>query len=158
MTICLDTSVVVEMRRNRKPHSRHRFAEAQAAGDPVRLATLAFHELSYGAMISTRPAQQLAMLDDLVARAPDETWTPEDAVVAARVRADLKRSGLAIGKVDSLIAGQALNRGWPVVTDNIREFIRVDGLIVIDWSDRAIVRVMDAAAWRRTLFREPREE
>lgn len=158
MTICLDTNVVVEMLRNRKPHYRNRLEENETAGTPVRLSALTFHELTYGAMISARPAQQLAMIDDLVSRAPVEPWSPEDAVAAARIRADLRRSGSEIGKVDSLIAGQALNRGWRVVTDNVREFIRVDGLTVVDWSDPLEARVLDRAAWALWNFRRLKSE
>ncbi len=53
------------------------------------------------------------------------------------MRADLRQTGMPIGAVDSLIAGQALNRGWNVVTSNIKDFIRIPGLTVVDWSDPA---------------------
>ena len=54
--------------------------------------------------------------------------------VSATVRANLRRRGLNIGAYDLLIAGQALARGWTVVTANTREFARIEGLNVIDWT------------------------
>ena len=68
------------------------------------------------------------------------TWTPlepydeQDMRVTARLRAELRGQGLSIGAYDLLIAGQALARGWTVVTGNVREFRRVPGLDVIDWA------------------------
>lgn len=53
--------------------------------------------------------------------------------MAGRVRAALALMGIPIGPLDVLSAGQALARGAILVTRNIREFERVDGLIVEDW-------------------------
>ena len=44
---------------------------------------------------------------------------------------------LTIGFYDVLIAGQALARGWTVVTANVREFSKASGLKVIDWTATA---------------------
>ena len=61
-------------------------------------------------------------------------FDPEDARAAAEIRADLKRKGTPIGPYDVLIAGQSLARGLTVVTANLREFERVEGLKVEDWT------------------------
>ena len=61
-------------------------------------------------------------------------FTAEDAAASGRLGADLRVSGSPIGDIDTLIAGQALARGWTVVTRNIRHFGRVPGLKLIDWS------------------------
>jgi tRNA(fMet)-specific endonuclease VapC len=46
----------------------------------------------------------------------------------------LERKGKRIGEYDTLIAGQALSRNLVLVTANKREFTRVKGLVVEDWS------------------------
>jgi tRNA(fMet)-specific endonuclease VapC len=51
---------------------------------------------------------------------------------AADLRADLGRQGRTIA-YDLLVAGHARNRGLIVVTHNLREFTRVDGLRCVDW-------------------------
>jgi virulence-associated protein VagC len=61
-------------------------------------------------------------------------WTIDDAWATARLRATLKVQGRPIGAIDALIAGQALARGWTLVTSNAREFERVEGLSLQDWS------------------------
>ncbi len=51
-----------------------------------------------------------------------------------RVRAELEKKGTPIGPMDMLIAGHARAEGLIVVTNNTREFNRVEGLLVEDWT------------------------
>ena len=55
------------------------------------------------------------------------------AAHAADIRAALERQGRTIGGYDLLIAGHARSRGLVVVTNNLGEFTRVDGLRCVDW-------------------------
>jgi tRNA(fMet)-specific endonuclease VapC len=57
----------------------------------------------------------------------------EDARRAGEIRAVLAKAGAPIGAYDVLIAGQALARSLTLVTHNVREFGRVEGLVVEDW-------------------------
>lgn len=58
----------------------------------------------------------------------------EDAQSAGAIRAALEASGKPIGAYDLLIAGQALQRKFTLVTANVTEFARVKGLAWQDWS------------------------
>ena len=55
------------------------------------------------------------------------------AETAARIRVDLERKGTPIGPYDLLIAGHALVNNLTVVTNNLGEFQRVNGLKVEAW-------------------------
>jgi tRNA(fMet)-specific endonuclease VapC len=55
-------------------------------------------------------------------------------MAAARIRIDLEARGLAIGPADVMIAATAVTRGAILVTGNTREFSRVRGLRIIDWT------------------------
>ena len=57
----------------------------------------------------------------------------EAAAHAGEIRADLEREGRSIGSYDLLIAGHARSRGLVVVTGNLAEFRRVEGLRSEDW-------------------------
>jgi len=57
-----------------------------------------------------------------------------DAESAALLKGALATQGQLIGPYDLLIAGQALARGWTVVTGSTHEFSRVEGLKVEDWT------------------------
>jgi tRNA(fMet)-specific endonuclease VapC len=158
MTISLDTSAVIDILRNKKRHVRQRFYEAESEAETIVLSSFVLHELLFGAMTSPMPAIELELIDRFVTKINVEPWTAEDAIVSARVRTEMKTLGSPIGAVDGLIGGQAVGRGWRIVTSNVRHFIRIPGLTVIDWSDPAGARTMDAKTWSRGLSRRPPEE
>jgi tRNA(fMet)-specific endonuclease VapC len=58
----------------------------------------------------------------------------EAAREAARVRVELERRGIVIGPLDLLIAGTVLSRGAARATNNTREFSRIKGLRLEDWT------------------------
>lgn len=51
-----------------------------------------------------------------------------------RIKAELEKKGTPIGPMDTLIASHAKSRGLIIVTNNTREFDRVVGLTVEDWT------------------------
>lgn len=51
-----------------------------------------------------------------------------------KIRAELERQGRPIGPMDMLIAGHAKSEGLVLVTNNTKEFRRVEGLMVEDWT------------------------
>jgi tRNA(fMet)-specific endonuclease VapC len=55
------------------------------------------------------------------------------AVTYGRVRAERKRAGTPIGPLDTLTAAHALALNVTLVTNNEREFGRVDGLRIENW-------------------------
>ena len=61
-------------------------------------------------------------------------FTYEDAASYAQIRARLERAGTPIGPLDTLIAAQAVLRKLTLVTNNQREFSRIPGLRVENWS------------------------
>lgn len=61
-------------------------------------------------------------------------FSSAEARMTAVIRAELERIGQPIGKYDSLIAGTALAHGLVIVTHNTREYSRITGLRIEDWS------------------------
>ena len=51
------------------------------------------------------------------------------------IRAELERKGTPIGPLDMMIAGHSRSLGYTVVTNNIKEFARIDGLRLENWVD-----------------------
>lgn len=60
-------------------------------------------------------------------------WSDQQSEEAATIRCELSRKGQSIGHYDTLIAAHARSLGLTLVTHNLREFERVDGLNVVDW-------------------------
>ena len=135
MSLCLDSNVFIDLLRRRKPHYRQRLTEAGSAGVSLHLSVLVLHELALGARRSGRPEHHMEQIAELTSGMSVHDWTADDAFEAAHVRAELGGGGFPIGRVDTLLAGQARNRGWTIVTANVREFARVPGLHVVDWSN-----------------------
>ncbi len=134
MTVSLDTNVVIDLIRGRAPTVRSSFDAARQENTPLRLSLIVWHELACGVRRSVNPKRAKQVLQLLIGDIPIEPLDLADVEAAAAVRDDLQRTGLPIGAYDALIAGQALNRGWTVATANVREFGRIDGLAVEDWS------------------------
>lgn len=135
--LSLDTSTIINCLRNGSSLTRTRFGEARASGAPLVISGLVLYELCYGAAISARPALHRERYEALVGDLPVEPFDAADALAAAQVRRMLHEVGRPIGAVDMLIAGQALARGWSVVTADVQDFGRIDGLKIVDWSAEA---------------------
>jgi tRNA(fMet)-specific endonuclease VapC len=132
--ICLDTNVVIAVLKKEPAHLVRRFARELSQG-ALAVSSIVLFELRYGVANSSRPgenAERLAVfLEAPISILPFEA---DDAEEAGELRAELKRAGMPIGPYDLLIAAQARRRGARLVTANVREFSRVPGLIVEDWS------------------------
>lgn len=124
-----DTNIIIGWTTGRVPGIAGRMA---AHRRDIGLSAIVFHELAFGAFNSRQVEQNLQRLDGL--GLPVLPFETDDARVAGRIRAALRRQGTPIGPYDVLIAGQALARDLTLVTANVREFSRVEGLRIEDWS------------------------
>jgi tRNA(fMet)-specific endonuclease VapC len=126
----LDTIVCIRVLRDRPPSARARF-NAEADGLCISVVTLG--ELLHGAAKSARPAEIRREVEHFAARLEVLPFDADAAAHVADIRAGLERRGQIIGPYDLMIAGHARSRGLVVVTGNLKEFTRVDGLRAEDW-------------------------
>lgn len=106
------------------------------ASTPGSLAasSIVAHELYFGAYKSARIEHNLETLRLAFIDIAILDFDREDARTASEIRAGLTRNGTPIAPYDLLIAGQAKARNLAVITNHTREFERVPGLRVEDWS------------------------
>ena len=128
----LDTNAAIALLNGKSVKLAQRLF-AQVAGSVV-LPTIVAHELYWGAFRSRDVRRNLENLHALAKELPLLDFDPDDARVAGEVRAALAARGEPIGPYDVLIAGQAKARKLVLVTNNTREFERVAGLTVEDWT------------------------
>lgn len=126
----LDTNVCIRVLRDRPQNLRERF---NSEADGLCISTIILTELLHGAAKSDRPVLNRTKVEQFAARLEVLTFGPEAADHAADIRADLERKGTPIGGYDVLIAGHARSKGLVVVTGNLGEFSRVEGLRCEDW-------------------------
>ena len=98
------------------------------------ISSVTVMELMYGVELSGQPQRNLANVEGFIARLDVLDYDAVAAVHTAQIRAELKRAGRQIGPYDQMIAGQARSRGLVVVTNNTKEFQRVAGLRIEDWT------------------------
>ena len=94
-------------------------------------------ELEFGAETSTRSAESRLAVDSFLRYMPVLGFPETAAPHYALIRASLKRKGTMIGPNDLLIAAHARSLDLTLVTNNTREFSRVEGLTIENWTEAA---------------------
>lgn len=132
MAWLLDTNAIIALVTRRSDPLLRRVEVAE----PGTLATssVVAHELYFGAHRSQKIEFNLETLRLLFADLVVLEFDREDARTSGEIRAALARQGTPIGPYDVLIAGQARARGMTLVTNNLSEFQRIDGLKIEDWT------------------------
>jgi tRNA(fMet)-specific endonuclease VapC len=123
----LDTNVCVELIRKRSERVLSRLWACSPGS--VGISSITLGELSYGVARSAFPERNLIALAQFCTPLEVLPFGNDAAAVYGRVRAQVERSGL-----DTLIAAHALSEKVTLVTDNGREFRRVAGLDVENWT------------------------
>lgn len=97
------------------------------------ISSIVRSELVFGARNSSRLAKNLRVLELFLEPLHELAFDSRCADAAGLIRADLKRLGMPIGPLDTLIAGSAVAHNLTLVTRNVREFGRVPGLTYENW-------------------------
>ncbi len=128
----LDTNICVQIIRQRAPQALAQLTSR--AITEVWVSSLTVAELHYGVAKSRQPGQNQQALEQFLLPLSIIPFDAEDALVYGRVRALLEAQGQPIGAIDTLLAAQALRHTFTLVTNNVREFARVPGLSIEDWT------------------------
>lgn len=126
----LDTNSVLYLLKGRGGVGKRLLATPRTA---IAVPAVVLYELEVGTRRSASPERRRQQLLDLVGPMRVLPFDEPEASVAARIRVELERAGEPIGPMDTLIAATALRQGATLVTHNVGEFARVDGLTVEDW-------------------------
>ncbi|HBL31047.1 MAG TPA: VapC toxin family PIN domain ribonuclease [Acidobacteria bacterium] len=131
MTYLLDANTCIKFLNGQSESVRQRFEELPPSA--LALCSVVKAELFYGAMKSARPQANLEKLLFFFDRFISYPVDDAAAEVCGRVRAQLAKQGKPIGPNDLLIASVAISRQHTLVTHNVGEFSRVEGLALEDW-------------------------
>jgi tRNA(fMet)-specific endonuclease VapC len=129
MEYLLDTDICIYLIKNHPPEVQRRFRQHPLHS--LRLASISLSELRYGVSKNSNQRSNQAALDTFLRMIELDAAA---AIAAAECRANLERHGTPIGPYDLLIAGVALSRDMTLVSNNIREFARIEGLRVENWA------------------------
>ncbi|MDR0916783.1 MAG: type II toxin-antitoxin system VapC family toxin [Oscillospiraceae bacterium] len=126
----LDTNICIFV-MNGNARVREIFTREQAGGITVSAVVLA--ELVYGMENSARRESNLETLRKFLTTVTILPFGEDAAIAYGHIRTKHRARGTPIGPLDTLIAAHALSLGMTLVTNNTREFTRVDGLATEDW-------------------------
>ncbi len=135
MIYLLDTNAVIAILKNDPPGVRRCLRRAIEEEATIAVSSVVLYELWYGVARSARREENADRIRAFLSGAVSIVeFDEEDAAHAGDIRADLEKTGTPIGPYDVLIAAQAKRTGATLVTANLREFTRVAGLSVEDWT------------------------
>ena len=126
----LDTNMVIYVMKRRPPELLHIFNQNSGR---LCVSSITAAELYFGAAKSARPEENLRAVEDFLSRLVVLPYEMEAAAQFGDIKADLQRKGTIIGENDLHIAAHARSRGLVLVTNNVREFQRVEALRLANW-------------------------
>ena len=132
MLYMLDTNICSYIIRNKPQSIKEKLKEVEK-NHTVALSSIVVSELLYGATKKDSPKLMRivsAFIDNFIIY----DYSKVSAQSYANIRTDLEKKGQIIGANDLLIASHALSLGAVLVTNNTREFERVEKLVLEDWS------------------------
>ena len=130
MKFLLDTSTVSWLLR-KDPNVRERFAALHT--EDWAVSTITEGELLAGLALKPEATRLAKAVRGFLQHATVLNWNREAAQAYGGLRAALSRDGTSIGPLDEMIAAHAMSLDAVCVTDNVKDFERVQGLAVMNW-------------------------
>jgi tRNA(fMet)-specific endonuclease VapC len=126
----LDTNICIYVIKRRPIEVLNKFNEF--AGH-LGISSITLGELLHGVEKSQHRSNNLQAVEDFCSRLDVIDYDDKAAAHYGEIRAELERAGTPIGVNDLHIAGHARSLGTILVTNNLKEFERVDGLRLQNW-------------------------
>lgn len=132
MKYVLDTNIIIYALNGKYPAILPHFQQTPVMA--IVIPSIVLAEIEYGARKSRDYEKTIAMYRKFVHPFEHMTFTDRAAECYGRIRAGLEAKGQIIGANDLLIAATAMAENSILVTHNTREFSRVPGLVIEDWT------------------------
>lgn len=132
MQYMLDTNIVSYLLRGSFPNLEEKIRTIP--DDELCISVVSRAELQYGVARLKNAMRLKNLVQEFLASVHTLSWGTRAADHYAVLRADLQGTGKVIGSLDMLIAAHALSEGATLITNNSKEFNRVNNLRVEDWT------------------------
>lgn len=130
----LDTDTCIFAINNKPIHVKRMF---NAHVGQICISSITLAELVAGAEKSKNVSKNLLGIEGITARLEVIDFDEKAAYEYGQVRAQLEVDGNKIGPLDTMIAAHARSLSLIIITNNVREFKRVEGLRITNWTDQA---------------------
>lgn len=128
----LDTNICIYIAKHSPIHIFNKFAELVIGEACMSMVT--YGELYYGAYKSQHSKKNLALLQELASMIPPLPMSTDAAKHYGHTRSILEQKGTPIGNNDLWIAAHALSLEVTLVTNNMKEFVRIPHLRLENWA------------------------
>jgi tRNA(fMet)-specific endonuclease VapC len=127
----LDTNICIYIIK-RKPLEVLRILKKKSPKE-IFISSITVAELEYGVAKSLYPEKNKVALIEFLSLFNIVNFDDRDAVEFGVIKSKLEKSGKIIGPKDLLLSAQAKSRKLTLVTNNSREFERIEGLRIENW-------------------------
>jgi len=131
MIYLLDTNICIYAIKGKYPQITDRINSCFP--NDIKISAITISELAYGCSKSKFPEQNNAAMREFLSPFEVINFDIYDAAVYGNIRADLEAKGQIIGPYDMQLAAQAISRDYILITNNVKEFERIDALKIDNW-------------------------
>ena len=132
MKFILDTNICIYIIKKKPAQVFEKFKGLPLGSVGISSITLA--ELEYGVKKSAQPEKNQIALNQFLIPLEIVDFDTNAATEYGKIRTDLERNGTPIGPLDTLIAAHVKSLELILVTNNKKEFKRVAGLQIENWT------------------------
>lgn len=132
MKYLFDTNICIYLIKNKPINVLKRFSKITPGSIAVSNITVA--EMYYGIAKSSKQNQNTIALEEFLLPLIIIDFDKNDARIYGKIRHELEKKGKIIGAMDLLIGAQALSRNLILVTNNEKEFNRIEELKIENWT------------------------
>jgi tRNA(fMet)-specific endonuclease VapC len=129
--IMLDTNICIYIIKN-KPKSVIEKFKNYNIGD-ISLSSITISELYYGVYKSNYVQKNLLALEQFLQPFNIVEYDLKASIEYGKIRATLEKQGNIIGGLDMQIAAHAKSLDMTLITNNTKEFLRVENLVIDNW-------------------------
>jgi len=127
----LDTNICIYIIKNKPQSVKERFREFEIG--ELCISTITVSELIYGAYKSEHTEKNLKAIESFLLPFEIVDYDFKASIEYGKIRAYLEKKGKVIGNMNMQIAGHAFALDLVLVTNNTKEFERVEGLALVNW-------------------------
>ena len=132
MKYLIDTNICIYIMNQRSPALIQRFKDTEIG--QIGISAITVSELSYGVAKSRFQKQNSKRLEEFLMPFEILPYDENASTCYGEIRSQLESRGNIIGPLDLLIAAHALSRNLILVTNNEKEFKRIESLKIENWS------------------------
>jgi len=132
MNYLLDTDICIYI-INKKPAAVLKRVQSRQPGQ-IAISAITVAELEYGVARSRDPGRNRIALLEFLFPFTILDFDQKAAMEYGRIRSSLEARGRPVGPMDLLLAAQAKAHSLILVTNNEKEFARIDGLRIENWA------------------------